>query len=233
MCETNPSARNHVHELRRSKPGTPGLRAGPSSRCALPLALFAALLLAVSPRAQAGIDHVLTLDQNGVWARKYQEALEYTVLATEIGGSLWLGNNDELGHTLWQTVDSTAISSLTAEVLKFSFSRARPNQGGDPNQWFKGRCCDSFPSGEVTLQASFVTPFIANYGRDHPWVWALELLPAYDAIARLKSQEHWQTDVIAGWVLGSAVGYWATTRNTPLSVQILPGGLSVGFYKRF
>ena len=196
-------------------------------------ALLAFLLLAVSLRAQAGIDHILTLDQSGVWARKYQEALEYAVLATEIGGSLWLGNDDELGHTLWQTVDSTAISAVTAEVLKFSFSRARPNQGNDPNKWFQGSCCDSFPSVEVTLQASSVTPFIANHAHDHPWVWALELLPAYDAIARLKSQEHWQTDVIAGWVLGSAVGYWATTRNTPLSVQILPRGVSVGFHKKF
>jgi undecaprenyl-diphosphatase len=180
-----------------------------------------------------GIDHEFSLDQRGVWARKYQTGLEFGVLATEIGGALWLGNDDELGHTLWQAVDSTAVSSLAAEALKLSFSRARPNQGNNPNQWFKGRCCDSFPSGEVTLQASFVTPFIANYARDYPWVWSLELLPAYDAIARLKSQEHWQTDVIAGWVLGTAVGYWATTRNTPLSVQILPGGLSVGYYKRF
>jgi hypothetical protein len=180
-----------------------------------------------------GIDHELSLDQRGIWARKYQTGLEFSVLAVEIGGSLWLGNDDELGHTLWQAVDSTAVSSLTAEVLKLSFSRARPNQGNDPNRWFKGRCCDSFPSGEVTVQASFVTPFIANYARDYPWVWSLELLPAYDALARLKSQEHWQTDVRAGWVLGTAVGYWATTRSTPLSVQILPRGLSVGYYKRF
>jgi len=180
-----------------------------------------------------GIDHELSLDQRGIWARKYQTGLEFGVLAVEIGGSLWLGNDDELGHTLWQAVDSTAVSSLTAEVLKLSFSRARPDQGNNPNQWFKGRCCDSFPSGEVTVQASFVTPFIVNYARDYPWVWALELLPAYDALARLKSQEHWQTDVLAGWVLGTAAGYWATTRSTPLSVQILPRGLSVGFYKRF
>jgi undecaprenyl-diphosphatase len=180
-----------------------------------------------------GIDHEVALDQRGIWARKYQTALEYGVLATAIGGSLLLGNDDELGHTLWQTVDSTAISSLAAEALKLGFSRARPNQGNNPNQWFKGRCCDSFPSGEVTLQASFVTPFIANYARDYPWVWSLELLPAYDAIARLKSREHWQSDVIAGWLLGTAVGYWATTRSTPLSVEILPRGLSVGYYKRF
>ena len=170
-----------------------------------------ALLCAAPIPALAGLDHELSLDQNGIWSRKYQLGLEFGVIATEIGGALWLGNDDELGHTLWQTVDSTVISSVAAEALKLSFSRARPDQGNNPNQWFKGRCCDSFPSGEVTLQASFVTPFIANYARDYPWVWSLELLPAYDALARLKSQEHWQTDVIAGWVLGSAVGYWTST----------------------
>src|SRR5450432_117743 len=159
--------------------------------------LLLSLILPASKIARAGdgflgIDHEVDLDQRGIWARKYQTGLEFAVIATEIGGSLWLGNDDELGHTLWQTVDSTAISSLAAEALKLSFSRARPNQGNDPNRWFKGRCCDSFPSGEVTVQASFVTPFIANYARDYPWVWSFELLPAYDAIARLKSQEHWQ-----------------------------------------
>jgi undecaprenyl-diphosphatase len=64
-------------------------------------------------------------------------------------------------------------------------------------------------------------------------VWALEALPLYDSIARLKSQAHWQTDVIAGWALGSAVGYWASRRAVPLSVEILPGSLTVGFQKRF
>jgi undecaprenyl-diphosphatase len=206
--------------------------------CRLRAAVLLGLLLCAPLHTWAGggvlgIDRELDLDQHGIWARKYQVGLEFSVIAIEIGGSLALGNDDEFGHTLWQTLDATAVSSLAAEALKLGLSRARPNQGNDPNQWLKGRCCDSFPSGEVTLQASFVTPFIANYARDYPWVWSLELLPAYDALARLKSQEHWQTDVIAGWVLGSAAGYWASTRSVPITVQILPRGLSVGFYKRF
>jgi hypothetical protein len=180
-----------------------------------------------------GIDHEIKLDQSGIWARKYQTGLEYGVLGVEVAGSLWLGNDQQLGHTFWQALDSSAISSFGAEFLKLTLSRARPNQGDNPNQWLKGRCCDSFPSGEVTLQASFVTPFIANYARSNPWVWSLEILPAYDALARLKSQEHWQTDVIAGWALGTAIGYWSTKLSTPISVQVLPRGLSVGYYKKF
>jgi hypothetical protein len=199
--------------------------------------LLLALAL-VAPRADAGngpfgIDHEWSLDQSGIWARKYQSALETSVVAFEVAGSLWFGNDNELGHTLWQTVDSSVISGVGAQLIKYGFGRARPTQGNDPNAWFKGSHYQSFPSGEVTLQASFVTPFIANYAREHPWVWSLELLPAYDAVARVKSHAHWQSDVIAGWALGSAVGYWTTTRNTPLSVQILPQGLTVGYYKRF
>jgi hypothetical protein len=195
-------------------------------------ALVLVLLLAPT-LAKAGFDHELPFDQRGIWARSDQIGLEYGVIAAEVAGALWLGNDDELGHTFWQTIDASTISGISAAVLKRGFGRARPSRGGDPNQWFKGSCCESFPSGEVTLQASFVTPFIANYAREHPWVWALEALPVYDGIARMKSQAHWQSDVIAGWALGSAVGYWTTTRNTPFSVQILPRGMSVGLYKRF
>jgi PAP2 superfamily len=192
---------------------------------------------AVPLRAHAGgpfgIDHEFSLDERGIWGRNYQVGLEYGVIAAEIGGALWFGNDNELGHTFWQTLDSSIISGAAAGVLKRATGRARPEQGNDPNRWFRGSCCESFPSGEVTLQASFVTPFIVNYARQNPWVWGLEVLPVYDAFARLKSQAHWQSDVIAAWILGTGVGYWTTTWKTPLTVRVLPGGLSVGLYKRF
>jgi hypothetical protein len=180
-----------------------------------------------------GIDSELPLDTGGIWARKYQTGIENGVIAVEIAGALWFGNDDKLGHTFWQDIDSTVLSGAAAELLKYGFSRPRPYQGDNPNAWFKGSCCQSFPSGEVTLQAAFVTPLIVNYYKQEPWIWALEALPVYDAIARLKSQAHWQTDVIAGGLLGTGFGYWATTRNTPLSVQILPRGISIGISKRF
>ncbi len=180
-----------------------------------------------------GIDHEWALDQSGIWARKYQTGLEMGVVAVELGGALWLGNDSPLGRTFWQTLDSSVISGISAQGLKYAFSRARPNQSDNPNLWFQGSGHQSFPSGEVTLQASFVTPIIVNYAKSNPWVWTLEVLPVYDAIARMKSQAHWQTDVIAGWLIGTGIGYWTTTFKTPLSVQILPRGISVGFSKRF
>jgi membrane-associated phospholipid phosphatase len=195
--------------------------------------LWIAILALAPAAASAGIDHELALDQNGIWARKYQTSLELGVIVVEVGGALWFGNDNQLGHTMWQAVDASIISGIASEILKKSFSRARPDQGNNPNAWFRGGCCESFPSGEVTLQASFVTPLIVNYAKQNPWIWGLEVLPAYDAIARMKSQAHWQTDVIAGWALGTGIGYWTATWKTPLVVRVLPRGVSVGLSKRF
>jgi len=178
-----------------------------------------------------GIDHRLPYDDSGIWARSDQLFLEKAVIVTELGGALWLGGEDRLGHTYWQAVDSSVFSALSVEVMKYGFGRERPSQTSDPNQWFKGG--QSFPSGEVALQASFVTPFIAEYGRDHPWVWGLEILPAYDAAARMKVQGHWQTDVLAGWAVGTAWGLYAHGRQMPFFLSLMPHGIVVGWHTTF
>jgi PAP2 superfamily len=180
-----------------------------------------------------GIDHEWALDEHGIWSRDVQLGLEYGVIAAGGAGALWLGNDDSVGHVFWQTIDSMSMSAIVAQGMKYAFSRARPYQGNNPDLWFQGSCCESFPSGEVTLQAAFVSPFIINYAPEHPWIWALEVLPFYDAIARLKSQAHWQSDVLVGWVLGSSVGYLTTTYKTPLVVRILPRGMTIGISKHF
>ena len=180
-----------------------------------------------------GIDHRIGYDDSGIWARNNQKALAAGVIAFELGGALWLGAGDRFGRTLWQTIDASVASGVTAQVAKYAFGRERPSQTDNPNEWFKGTCCQSFPSGEVTLQASFVTPIIVNYHAQYPWVWALEALPIYDGIARMKTWGHWQTDVLAGWALGTAFGYYATTRDEPFFVSILPRQITVGIHTKF
>jgi len=208
----------------------------PPGLLALPgLLLLLSLYPACSQAAGGplGIDHRWSYDDHGIWAPRYEQDLVYGVMLFEAGGAVWLGNDEDFGHTLWQSVDASIVSGVSAEILKYGFSRARPNQGGNPDKWFQGSCCDSFPSGQVTLQASFVTPIILQYAQHEPWIWLLEVLPAYDALARLKHQDHWQSDVIAGWALGSAAGYWASTHETPLMVQILPRGVTIGLSRHF
>ena len=198
----------------------------------------AALLLA-APRivlaggGPFGIDHKVPYDNSGIWARGNQEFLIDATIVTVIGGSLALGDQDKLGDTFWRSFDSMAVSAAAAQAGKWVFQRKRPSQTDNPNEFFKGTQYESFPSGEVAAIAGAVTPFVYAYGRDYPAVYALELLPAYDAIARVKVHGHWQSDVLVGWGIGTGIGIWAARRDSPLILTWLPGGFEVGFVHRF
>jgi acid phosphatase family membrane protein YuiD len=202
------------------------------------MAVMAALMLtsctgmATANDGPLGIDSKLNEDNQGIWKRNNQKALAGVLIGGEILGALWEGSDTRLGRTFYQAIDASIIGGVTSEVLKHTFRRLRPNQTDDPNQWFQhgGR---SFPSAEVTLASAVVTPFVLEYGRDHPAIYALELIPLYDAEARMKVHGHWQTDVLAGWALGTLAGRYAHSRNESFTVGILPRGITVGWKKKF
>src|SRR5258706_16235089 len=125
------------------------------------------------------------------------------MLAGELAVAVWDGGDSRLGRTLWKSIDATLAGGLAAEGLKRVFSRARPSQSSNPDQWFQGSGHDSFPSGEVTVTSAIVTPLVLEYRHDHPAIYALELLPLYDAVARVKVHGHWQSDVVAGFPAGT------------------------------
>jgi undecaprenyl-diphosphatase len=201
------------------------------------LFLFFELLLAVLPSSAnagggpIGIDHRLSQSDTGIWSRSNQNSLQYLGILGNVGFALWEGGDSRLGKSAWQSVDSMVLSGGVANVAKPIFGRQRPAQTDDPNQWRKGG--HSFPSGEVATITGIVTPYVLEYGHDYPAVWALELLPAYDGIARMKSRGHWQTDVLAAFAIGTGSGYLAHSRDNPLILGLLPGGFSLGFRKQF
>jgi membrane-associated phospholipid phosphatase len=202
-------------------------------RAALACALTLRITAAFAGGGPLGIDHRLAYDDSGVWKRSNQLALEDLTIAAVIGGSLWEGGETRIGNTFWRSLDASVLGAVSSTVAKDVFTRARPSQGNDPNQWFQGSGHYSFPSGEVTFISAAITPFVLEYRKDEPAVYALELLPLYDAIGRMKQQAHWQTDVLAGFALGTASGYYAQHRDSPFFLGLLPGGFEVGLKTRF
>jgi undecaprenyl-diphosphatase len=190
------------------------------------------LLTLATPLAEAGIDHRVTYDDSGIWARSNQQALINGLIAAVGVGALWEGGESRLGKTFWQSVDAGVVSGVAATGLKYAFSRERPSQTDDPNRWFTGNG-QSFPSGEVTTVSALVTPFVLEYRHDNPAVYALELLPVYDSIARVKTWGHWQTDVIAGFALGTTAGFLFHQRSSPLIWGVMPHGIQIGIKMRF
>lgn len=195
--------------------------------------LFAVVLLGASADAFAGLDHRVTFDQSGIWHRSVQNGVLQGLVAAEVAGALWEGGETELGRTFWQSIDASAIGSLSAEAMKHVFTRSRPTQTSSPGEWFKGGSHYSFPSGEVTTVTSIVTPFMLEYGPKYPATYALAILPIYDGIARVKSQAHWQTDILASWALGAGIAWYAHSREHPLILGVLPHGFEIGIRRSF
>lgn len=191
------------------------------------------LILVAGCSVAGGIDHLVEFDDSGIWKRSNQTALVNLLIGGEIVGALWEGGDTRLGKTFWQSIDSSAIGALSSEALKHIFTRSRPDQSPDPNLWFQGHGHYSFPSGEVTAVTAIVSPFVFEYAHEYPAVYALELLPLYDAIARVKVHAHWQTDVLAGFALGTGTAYFAHTRESPIILGVLPHGFMLGLKAKF
>ena len=198
---------------------------------------LSALLLPMGVHAGGGpfgIDHRVAYDNSGIWKRSYQKDLAAGAALTVLGGALFADSDSRLGHAFDQSLDAMVLTAGTTTVMKYAFSRERPSETDDPNAFFKGHGHQSFPSGEVAEISAVVTPFIAEYGDDHPAVYALALLPAYDAVARVKVRGHWQSDVLAGAAVGVGWGLYAHHRSTPLIMGLLPGrGVMLGYGRRF
>lgn len=214
------------------------LRLPPRPRSAL-IGVLGILLLALSSslRAQncgwSKIDHEVAFSESGVWNPAAYRGLMITLTVGQIGGALWLGADEPLGRTMWQGIDSQILAAVGSEAGKYIFTRARPTQGNNPCLWFQGSGHYSFPSGEAASAAALVTPYILQYAREDPWVYSLLLVPVYVGAGRIRNQAHWQTDVLAGWAVGGLTGWYAHSREIPITVQALPHSITVGWHHSF
>jgi undecaprenyl-diphosphatase len=205
-------------------------------------AVLAACCLCASLSARAdqdkdgpfGFDHRLHYDNSGIWARKYQLAVEFGLVAGAAGVALYEGSDSRLGNVAWKTMDSMLITAGVVQVAKPVFSRARPSQSEDSGKFFQGNGHRSFPSGEVAHVAAAITPALMEYGQEHPWLYAASgTLLVYDSVARMKARGHWLSDVIGGAAIGAGTGYFMEKRDKSIIVSALPGGVFIGYSKRW
>jgi len=179
------------------------------------------------------IDHPVNEDTSGIWNPNVYRGLMLAMTVGQVGVALWDGGESRLGNTAWRGIDSEIITAVSTEVLKRGFTRTRPRDSNDPNGFFAGDSNRSFPSGEAAEAASIVTPYMLEYGKEYPAVYALSIIPLYVGIGRVKAQAHWQSDVVAGWAVGGLAGWYAHERDQPLVLQLMPHGIYIGLKKSF
>jgi membrane-associated phospholipid phosphatase len=178
------------------------------------------------------IDQRVDYNASGIWNPDTYRGLVTALSVAEIGGAAWEGSESRIGRTLWQGIDSELISGAAATAGKYLFTRVRPSTENDACRWFDGGSNYSFPSGEAAVAAALVTPYILEYGHEHPTAYVLALVPLYVGAGRVKNQDHWQSDVMAGWLIGGLSGWYAHGRETPITIELLPGGATIGLHTR-
>jgi undecaprenyl-diphosphatase len=179
------------------------------------------------------VDHRVSYDASGIWNPNVYRTLAGALTVAEIGGAVWEGSETRLGKTMWQGIDSQIIAGATTAAGKLIFTRERPSTTDNPCLWFQGGSNYSFPSGEASVAAALVTPYVLEYGGENPVVYASLLLPIYVGVGRIKNQAHWQTDVLAGWAIGGLSGWYAHGRDVPILIELLPHGFAVGYKHEF
>lgn len=147
--------------------------------------------------------------------------------AAVIWGGTLLTGDEHLQSAAFTSVEAGLYASVLSFALKRAVGRVRPDAGEDAGPYefhpFSGNA--SFPSGHATLAFALVTPWVVYY--DHPLTYGLFVLATGTAIARVALTRHWPSDVLAGAVLGTAVGYSLARRhiNDATDVSLDPGTL--------
>ena len=177
----------------------------------------------------AQFDYKVPFDESGIW-NYYYNIPKYTTIAV-LSFALYEGSKSRLGKTAWQSLDAGLMSQTITETLKRGTGRLRPRNSDNPNEWLQGGM--SFVSGHASGMTALVTPFILEYQEEYPWIHLLWGVPLYVMEGRIKSQGHWQSDVIGGAIVGLLSGYWAHKRKTPLLLYFNDGNTFIGLKYKF
>lgn len=124
------------------------------------------------------------------------------VLAGGAGAAVAFGD-ERLQNIGIISLESLAGAAALSVATKRLVGRARPSE--EQGRWAHAakRSDASFPSNHATVAFAAVTPFAKEY--DAPWLYGLA---AVGSMGRVAGRQHWVSDVVAGGVLGYAVGSW-------------------------
>src|SRR6478609_6153373 len=113
------------------------------------------------------VDHMVSYDASGAWNPNVYRGVVGALTLAEVGGAVWQGSDTRFGKTMWQGIDSEIIGGVSATAGKYIFTRTRPADANNPCLWFQGNSNYSFPSGEASVAAALVTPYVLEYAGEY------------------------------------------------------------------
>jgi membrane-associated phospholipid phosphatase len=144
---------------------------------------------------------------SGAWG---QLGTFYSLAALGAAGAYgWAADDDRSVNAMIDGLEASIISSgILCPIIKYGVGRRRPNRSGQDSDEFSpfgGNV--SFPSGHTT-QAFTVASVLAFSYDDQPLVGGVAFaLASGVGLSRINDDMHYASDVVAGAILGTLVGY--------------------------
>jgi hypothetical protein len=161
---------------------------------------------------------------NGGDKNSLRDALPTLAIIAGTGTSALLMRDSDGYRETWALLEAGILSSASGEILSYAAGRERPDQTAAPNQWRHGG--DSFPSLHADAAFAVGTVFAESGNDEYRW---LRRLIGYGiagatAYIRVRDNEHWLSDTVAGSALGIATARFVLNRHSesPASVQFQP-----------
>ena len=190
------------------------------------LVFYGAALLSTMELSASGLDHELRVAiEERLGTRGFSDV---TVTLGFVGppavGALLYGSGLLSGHRRLSGAGAAALQAMTVTfvttvLLKGLTGRPFPNHGGDPTspdrllhpEWareWRGPLLENsaWPSGHTSVAIALASA-LTSYYVDVPWI-AMLAYPAASFIAfgMLSGAHHWASDVVAGGLIGHAIG---------------------------
>jgi membrane-associated phospholipid phosphatase len=175
------------------------------------------------------VDRFVSKHQDSGAARNWGKVGKHLPLALAAGAGAAVAFGDSrqanIGIISLQSIAATAGLSM---ATKYAVGRARPiEERGHWERTANSRSDAAFPSNHAAVAFAAVTPFAQEY--DAPWLYGLA---AIGSLGRVANRQHWVSDVVAGGVLGYAVGSWlwqAQRDDSKSRFSINPGPKEISF----
>jgi membrane-associated phospholipid phosphatase len=175
---------------------------------------------------------------NGEDKNSVRDALPAVALIAGTGlYAVAIGDHDGYRET-WSLLEAGVFSATTSEILSLAAGRERPDATTSPNQWRHGG--DSFPSLHASAAFAIGTVFAESGNDDYRWLRRIlgYGIAAGTAYIRVRENDHWLSDTVAGAALGIATARFVLDRQdgdrhaTALQFQPVKGGWQLAYTMR-
>lgn len=144
-------------------------------------------------------------DDAATTIQKFGAEYSWGILGAYAAFGLVASDRKALNTAVDGALASAIANAIWGNTLKLAVGRARPKQDLGPTHFdpFSGDA--SFPSGHTTQAFAVASVIAAHDGR--LWVKVVAFgIAGSVGLARIHQDEHWTSDVVAGAILGTAVG---------------------------